>query len=558
MMDTPPAPRSRPKYQAPTLPRIAALYCRVSTTIQRDGEGATSLKTQRAALECRAAELGYAVVPEHVYEEAFNGEELLERPVLTKLREDARARKFGIVLSLNVYALAKNQAHLAILHDEWQRLGIGLDFVTEQLEDTPIGRAILALRAFAAEVEGERRKERFTRARLARVRAGRAPTPSRPNYGYQWADIRGADGRLTKERQVIDPVTAPIMRRVYEMMDTGWTLRGIAVQFTKEGIPTSTGKTPEWNATVVRQLLRNSIYCGRPMALTRKAVPVEKSVRHLYARRSRLVPRPIEEQIPLPPDYAPPIVSPEVWARVNERLSLNQRYSPRNNKQPANFLVRGLLVCGECGRRMASVNHTGERHRPRYNCPKMHSLIAAHKVDGAVWEAVTEAIRNPAVVAREAEYARTHDAPGDQQIADLDRKIAETERKIANKRKFAELVDDDDERAELAAEVVNLRQQLRTFEAERTATAARAEHWQAQRDGLDHVQEYCARVAGNLDSMSFQERRETLIALRTEIAIYKSDHTPRLAITAHLPLSGAVSVPMSQDGVYDMRLSKRR
>jgi hypothetical protein len=122
---------------------------------------------------------------------------------------------------------------------------------------------------------------------------------------------------------------------------------------------------------------------------------------------------------------------------------------------------------------------------------------------------------------------------------------------------IAEVVDDD-ERAELASEVGNLRQQLRTLEAERIATAARAQHWQEQREGLEHVQDWCARVVGNLDSLTFQERRETLIAMRTEVAIYKSDHTPRLTITLHLPSSGAVYVPAPQGGDYDTRFSKRR
>lgn len=156
-------PYSRPRHQAPTLPRIAALYCRVSSKAQADDDRhKTSLKTQLAALQMKAAEMGYAIAPEYTYMEAFNGEELIERPELSHLRDDAKERRFAIVLAYNVYALAKNQAHLAILHDEWQRLGVALDFVTEQLEDTPIGRAILALHAFAAEVEGERRKNLVT------------------------------------------------------------------------------------------------------------------------------------------------------------------------------------------------------------------------------------------------------------------------------------------------------------------------------------------------------------------------------------------------------------
>lgn len=250
------APHNRPKYQAPTLPRVAALYCRVSSKMQADDDRhKTSLKTQLATLQVKAAELGYAIAPEYTYMEAFNGEELIERPALSRLREDARAHRFALVLAYNVYALAKNQAHLAILHDEWQRLGVALDFVTEQLEDTPVGRAILSLHAFAAEVEGERRKDRVSRARLARVKGGKAAVGHRPNYGYQWADLRLPDGRLSRERLEVNPETAPIVVRMFEMMDTGHTLRSIAAQFTRKGIPTPTGKWTSWDITSIRALI---------------------------------------------------------------------------------------------------------------------------------------------------------------------------------------------------------------------------------------------------------------------------------------------------------------
>ena len=45
-------PYSRPRHQAPALPRIAALYCRMSSKTQADDDRhKTSLKTQLAALQ---------------------------------------------------------------------------------------------------------------------------------------------------------------------------------------------------------------------------------------------------------------------------------------------------------------------------------------------------------------------------------------------------------------------------------------------------------------------------------------------------------------------------
>ncbi|MGZ3581573.1 MAG: recombinase family protein [Ktedonobacterales bacterium] len=550
-------PRSRPRYQLAPLPRIAALYCRVSSKQQAEDDK-TSLQTQLVALKAKAAELGYATAEQYIYTEAFSGEELLERPILSRLRDDAKARRFGLILAYNVYALAKNQAHMAILHDEWERRGIALDFVTEQLEDTPVGRAILALRTFAAEVECERRKDRFQRARQARAEGGRAAVAHRANYGYRWADTRLADGRLSRERLEVDPVTGPILVRMYELVDTGQTLRSIAALFTSEGIPTPTGKWAAWDPTSIRALLLNPLYCGQGRTLRSKSIPVEKSVRHLYARRTREVPRPREEQVALPPTYAPALVSLELFERVGARLHLNQQLAARNNRQPTATLARGLVRCAHCGYGMQVINgrpygpvyrcQVGTHPRGGTHCPEHGVGIMAHKLDTAVWNAITALLREPQVVEHEVARLRETADPGAELLATIDRQIAEIDRRIRNKHQFAELVEDDQERGELAAEVSELRKARRVLEAERVAAAARTTGWRDQQQGLERLVDWCERVAGNLETFTAEERRNTLLTLHAVVAVYRRDHTPRAELTIHLPLSGALALSM---GVCD-------
>jgi site-specific DNA recombinase len=540
------------------LPRIAALYLRVSTRRQGEDDKA-SLPSQLAALRAKAAELGYATADQYIYTDMHTGEELIERPNLSRLREDARARQFGLVLAYNVYALAKEPAHMAILHDEWERLGIGLDFVTERFDATPIGQIVLQVNTLAAQIEGARRKDRFQRARLARAQSGKAAVAHRANYGYRWADVRLADGRLSRERLEVDPVTGPIVKRMYELVDTGHTMRSIAQLYTAEGIPTATGKTPVWDPSTIRAILINPLYCGRPVTLQRKAVPVDKSVRHLYARRTRLVPRPAEDQVALPATYAPAIVSPDLYERVLARLHQNQQLAPRNNRQPTATLARGLVRCGHCGYRMSVINTSawGPYYRcqigvgrpfKKEQCAAKGISVMAHKLDAAVWDAICEVIKNPDLIKQEyAHMCETKD-PGAEMLASIDRQLSELDRRIANQRKFAELVDDDDERAELAAEVSRLRQDHRVLEAERVAAQARTAGWRDQQRGLERLLNLCKRVAGRLDTATPERRRETLLTLRAEVLVYRSDHTPRAELTIYLPLSGAVALPLEMSG----------
>jgi site-specific DNA recombinase len=563
-MDSP-MTSARPRHVAPVLPRIAALYCRVSSK-QQATDDKSSLDTQLAALRAKAAELGHAVDDAFIYQDAHTGEELIERPALSRLREDAKARRFGLVLAYNVYALAKNQAHMAILYDEWQTQGIALDFVTEQFEDTPIGRVILAVRTFAAEVEGERRKDRFQRARRSRAESGKPATAHRANYGYQWAEIRDATGKLSRERLEVHPVTGAIIQRIFALADAGGTLRGIAADLSRDGIPTPTGRHQAWDLTTVARFLRDPLYCGHPLTLRRKSVPVDKSVRHLYARRFREVPRPREEQIALPATYAPALVTPEVFERVAARLRQNQKLSPRNNQQPAATLARGLVRCGHCGYVVHVLNaQASGRNATRYICSTgigrpaasarcaAHGIaIVAHKLDAAIWARVREVLTTPDLIQHEVDLMHETQAPGADLLATIDRQLAELDRRITNKRKLAELVDDDQERAELAAEVNELRRTRRTLEAERAGAEARASTWHAQLTGLEHALAWCANVAGNLDAFTQDERRELLLlGLRTEVTLYKHGHDPRAEVVVHLPLSGALTLPIGDADSVD-------
>src|SRR5260370_18490829 len=96
-------------------------------------------------MRAHAERLGYATCDEYTYVERHTGEELYERPALSRLREDAKRRPFGLVLFYSVERLARNSAYVRIVLDEWERRGIRLQFATEELEITPCGHAVITM-----------------------------------------------------------------------------------------------------------------------------------------------------------------------------------------------------------------------------------------------------------------------------------------------------------------------------------------------------------------------------------------------------------------------------
>ncbi len=173
-----------------SVPR-AAIYTRVSTEKQ---ESNYSLATQEEACRQYCAERGYEVVA--TFTDVYSGGVYRERPQLTRLRELVRAGGVDVVVAYCVDRLSRNQAHLYILFEEFTDHGCRVEFVTERFEDNAMGRAVLALKALAAEAEREQlelekrrlgttqRVERLARDKLDM----RAPSPATTDYvSYQAA-----------------------------------------------------------------------------------------------------------------------------------------------------------------------------------------------------------------------------------------------------------------------------------------------------------------------------------------------------------------------------------
>ncbi len=152
------------------VPVRALVYSRVSTDAQeRDG---TSLDTQERACVEYAQAKGWAVV--ECIKDTASGSNL-DRPGIERVRQLLSQGLVDVVLAYAVDRLSRNQIHIAVLLDDIERADATLEFVTEDFENTPVGRLILNVRAFAGEVEREKIAERTMRGKLERARAGKIP-----------------------------------------------------------------------------------------------------------------------------------------------------------------------------------------------------------------------------------------------------------------------------------------------------------------------------------------------------------------------------------------------
>ncbi len=194
----------------------AIIYSRVSTDAQeRDG---TSLDSQETACVEYARVNGWHVVD--CARDTASGYSL-ERPGMERVRQSLRHGTADVVVAYAVDRLSRNQNQIGVLFDDVEQAGARLEFVTENFEDSAIGRFILTARAFVAEVEREKIAERTMRGKAERAKSGRIPQGTGKGcYGYVYDPETG-------RRQIV-PGQAEIVERIFRDFCNGTSCNGLA------------------------------------------------------------------------------------------------------------------------------------------------------------------------------------------------------------------------------------------------------------------------------------------------------------------------------------------
>lgn len=156
-----------------------AIYCRVSTEDQKR-EG-TSLETQLEACSKYCHNKGYDVT--YQFSEAFSGL-TLERPKLKELRELVRAEAIDRIICYCLDRLSRDPGHGVILTEELEKHVVRLETVTEDVDNSELGKLISYVRGFASKIEAEKIRERTMRGKTAHAKKGDIPSGFGRYGGY--------------------------------------------------------------------------------------------------------------------------------------------------------------------------------------------------------------------------------------------------------------------------------------------------------------------------------------------------------------------------------------
>jgi DNA invertase Pin-like site-specific DNA recombinase len=160
----------------------------------------------------------------------------------------AESGKIDAVVATKRDRLFRNQLYRLTADKDLQEYGVRL----VALNDTGnrIGDSVLDS---YAEWERETFIDRSRAGKRERARSGKViPAGERSlPYGFQY--------NTDRTNYVPDPVTMPVVHRIFEMISTGSSLHAIKTTLDREGVPTPRGKGP-WNKITIRRYLLSDLY----------------------------------------------------------------------------------------------------------------------------------------------------------------------------------------------------------------------------------------------------------------------------------------------------------
>lgn len=343
------------------------------------GEGET-LARHKKILTDFAARRGLYI--DRIYEEIGSAETIADRTEIQKLINDGYAGKFKGVLVVEISRLSRgNQGDAQIIMDclKYANHNSGLLVITPtktyDVAHNPDDEEYMEFELFMSRREYKMITKRMQRGREQSVIEGNYNGAYRP-YGYDIVET--PTSRTLKANPAEAPIIEKIFRwKVYDKMAAG----AIARKLTALGVPTYSGMG-EWKREVVKQLLKNPIYCGKVRWNSRMTVK-QMVDGQLVTSRPRM--HDSDHYMEYEGKHKG-IISEELFRAAQEGFYSDKTKSTYTLQN----VLAGLLYCQKCGGAMVYYGHkktTGAKprihHQPSQIC-KVKSAFYFDVMDALV------------------------------------------------------------------------------------------------------------------------------------------------------------------------------
>lgn len=287
--------------------KITALYCRISLDDGGDNES-MSISNQKLMLRDFAEKHGMFQY-EYYVDDGYTGRNF-NRPSFQRMIADIEAGKIGCVVTKDLSRLGRNYieagSYIEIFFPKHNVRYIavtdGVDSLTRQEMDiTPFKNILNDM--YSRDISKKVLAGRMTRSRQGKFCGGQPP------LGL----MRDPED---KGHLILDPETAPVIRKIYDMALDGWGCMRIAKQLMDDKIPITRVKSNtecdvnyySWGSARISHILRNPFYKGAHLVCRTHQKGIRSNTYDIIPREEWEVIEGCHEAI----------VTPEEWEQVQE------------------------------------------------------------------------------------------------------------------------------------------------------------------------------------------------------------------------------------------------
>lgn len=367
-----------------------AIYCRVSSQVQEQEQ-----TIQSQISELKEVWKNHQIVEEYL-DDGWSGE-VLARPGLDKLREDAKAGLFDIVSVHSIDRLSRNLYHQGIIVEELKKKGIEVFIKDKPMADSPEGKFLFNVLGAVSEFEKEKILERTRRGRIYKVKTKKI-LGYIPPYGYDYH-------KKTPEREgffSVNQKEAKVVGLIFDLYIKHQSMTRVQKELALRG-GIKPRKSKKWCRSVVSAILRNEGYTGIGYYNKRQSVAVEGGKRYQRKAKSGSKIRPKSEWLEV---KFPKIVDKEKFELV-QKIRL-KKFKPFG-KSRYFYLLSGLIRCVLCGSTFTGSYNGSPNKYTYYRCtdrrkrfPNPQHCRAKHmradRIEPAVWSAVSRAATHPRIL----------------------------------------------------------------------------------------------------------------------------------------------------------------
>lgn len=332
-----------------------AAYARYSSDQQREASIEDQLRNVRNVCTAR----GWPM-PE-VYSDAAISGSRQDRKDYLRLMEDARAKRFDVLLVDDLSRLSRDQIEVARAVRMLKHWGIRLLGVSDGIDTERKGHKIeVGLRGLMGELYLDDLADKTYRGLMGQALKGNS-AGGLP-YGYRAVAVEDGRTREVREDQ------AKWVRWIFEQFNGGASPRAIAVELNRMQVPSARGST--WVVSAIYGDKRGIGILSNPIYVGRWIWNRSHWVKHPVTGRRQRQERPESEWIITQREDLR-IVADEAWSAVQGRqrgvrartraAQARSGASARGGAGPK-YLFSGLLRCGTCGGSIVVVD------RYRYGC----------------------------------------------------------------------------------------------------------------------------------------------------------------------------------------------